>query len=106
MRELENSDYRVEQISQKMPELRLYGDPTLGFLPAFQDIYTQEVHLSVNANGSPAHVHVLDHLPEHWVLERDEFGQIAALKEGIIAGFMRQERFYSRADLANLPCDG
>lgn len=106
MREIENSEYRMEQLSQRLPELRLSGDPTLGFLPAFQDIYTQEVHLSVNANGSPSHIHVLDHLPDHWVMERDANGQIAALKEGIIAGFMRLGRFYTRADLANLPWDG
>ena len=77
----------------------------LGFLPAFRDVGTEEVHLSVNADGSPAAVHVLDHLPDHWVIERDQAGRIMALKEGIIAGFMRHARFFTRSELAHLPWD-
>lgn len=81
------------------------GAAVLGFMPAFRDVDTEEVHLSVNEDGSPAAVHVLDHLPDHWVTERDQAGRIMALKEGIIAGFMRHARFFTRAELARLPWD-
>jgi hypothetical protein len=86
------------------PDLAV-GPALLGFLPAFRDLHTQEVHLSVNGSGKPASVHLLDHLPDHWVIERDERGRITALKDGIIAGFMRQHRFFTRAELARTPCD-
>jgi hypothetical protein len=86
------------------PELAV-GPTLLGFLPAFRDLHTQEIHLSVSGNGKLASVHLLDHLPDHWVIERDELGRITALKEGIIAGFMRQDRFFTRAELVRTPCD-
>jgi hypothetical protein len=81
------------------------GPALMGFLPAFRDLHTQEIHLSVSGNGKLASVHLLDHLPDHWVIERDELGRITALKEGIVAGFMRQDRFFTRAELARTPCD-
>jgi len=77
----------------------------LGFLPAFQDLDTQETHLSVHDDGTLAAVHLLDNLPDHWVVERDESGRISALKDGVVAGFMRHERFYTRADLTRLAWD-
>ncbi len=76
-----------------------------GFLPAFLDLDTHEVHLSLDEHGCIADQHLLDHLPNHWVSERDPAGRITALKDRIIAGFMRQERFYTRAQLARLPWD-
>lgn len=77
----------------------------IGFLPAFMDLQTQETHLSVHENGALAKVHLLDALPDHWVVERDSRGRITALKEGVVAGFVRLGRFYSRSDLARLPWD-
>lgn len=77
----------------------------LGFFPAFQDVYSQEVHLSTNEQGAIAAIHLLDGLPDYWVGERDQAGRIIALKEGIIAGFVRAGRFYTRADIARMPCD-
>jgi hypothetical protein len=88
----------------ELPEMTV-GAALLGFLPAFRDLETDEVHLSVNENGKLATVHLLDNLPDHWVIERDEVGRITALKEGIIAGFMRHERFFTRSDLAQLRWD-
>lgn len=76
-----------------------------GFLPAFLDLDTDEIHLSVDEHGNVADRHLLDNLPNHWVSERDKAGRITALKDQIIAGFMRQERFYTRAQLARLPWD-
>lgn len=82
------------------------ANPALtGFLPAFLDLDTHEVHLSVDEHGRLADRHLLDNLPSHWVSERDNIGRITALKDRIIAGFMRQERFYTRAQLARLPWD-
>ncbi len=88
----------------EIPEMAA-GAALLGFLPAFRDLETDEVHLSVNEHGKLASVHLLENLPDHWVIERDEAGRITELKEGIIAGFMRHERFYTRAELARLPWD-
>jgi hypothetical protein len=89
---------------REIPEMTA-GAAVLGFLPAFQDLTTEETHLSVNEDGSLAAVHLLDNLPDHWVVERDDQGRITALKEGIIAGFMRQGQFYTRVQLSRLPWD-
>ena len=93
------------QVYREIPEMTA-GAAVIGFLPAFQDRDTEEVHLSVNEDGSLAAVHLLDNLPDHWVVERDTLGRITALKEGIVAGFMRQGRFFTRSELSRLPCDG
>jgi len=90
---------------REIPEMTA-GAAILGFLPAFRDVSTHETHLSINVDGSLAAVHLLDNLPDHWVVERDEEGRICALKEGIIAGFMRHGHFFTRAQLARLPWDG
>ncbi len=70
------------------------------FLPAFQDAVTGETHLSMNADGSPAMVHLLDGLPADWVLARDRGGSVAAIRDSVVAGFVRDGRFYTRAELA------
>ncbi|WP_200172842.1 hypothetical protein [Ectothiorhodospira shaposhnikovii] len=89
---------------REMPEMTA-GAAVLGFLPAFMDIQTHETHLSINQDGSLAVIHLLDGLPDHWVIERDEQGRITALKDGIVAGFMRQGRFFTRSELAQLRWD-
>jgi hypothetical protein len=52
------------------------------------------------ANGNPAPIHVLDGLPEDWVIGRDKGGRVMAVKDSVISGFMRQGRFYTRAQAA------
>lgn len=89
---------------REIPEMKA-GGAVLGFLPAFKDLHTHETHLSVNEDGSLALIHLLDGLPNHWVVERDEQGRITALKDGIVAGFMRQGRFFTRSQLAQLRWD-
>ncbi|SEQ24535.1 hypothetical protein SAMN05421693_12154 [Ectothiorhodospira magna] len=89
---------------REMPEMTA-GAAVLGFLPAFMDVHTHETHLSINEDGSLAVIHLLDGLPDHWVIERDMQGRITALKEGIVAGFMRQDRFFTRSELAQLRWD-
>ena len=72
---------------------------TFGFLPAFRDLDSGETHLSTNDDGSLAPIHLIDALPEEWVIERDELGRSTALKETIIAGFVRDGRFYTYAEV-------
>jgi hypothetical protein len=90
---------------REIPEMA-GGPAVLGFLPAFQHLDTGEIHLSVEEDGGLAAVHLLDGLPDHWVDERDVEGRIIALKAGIIAGYMRQGCFYTRAQLSRLRWDG
>lgn len=73
--------------------------PTFGFLPAFRDLADGETHLCTNADGSLSNVHLFDHLPAHWVEERDDLGRAVTLKQGIIAGFFREGRFYTPTQL-------
>ena len=68
---------------------------SFGFLPAFRDLETGETHLSTNTDGSLAPVHLLDGIPEGWVLERDTEGRVIALRESVIAGYLRGERFFT-----------
>ncbi|MCG5515891.1 MULTISPECIES: hypothetical protein [unclassified Ectothiorhodospira] len=89
---------------REFPDMKA-ANAVLGFLPAFMDTHTHETHLSINDDGSLALIHLLDGLPDHWVLERDEYGRITALKDGIVAGFMRQGHFYTRSQLAQLRWD-
>jgi len=70
------------------------------FLPAFQDAVTGETHLSMNVDGSPAMIHLLDGLPSEWILARDRAGRVVAVKDSVVAGFVRSGQFYTRAELA------
>ncbi|MDH3451060.1 MAG: hypothetical protein OEN20_01480 [Gammaproteobacteria bacterium] len=70
------------------------------FLPAFQDAITGETHLSMNNDGTPAMIHLLDHLPTEWVLAKDGDGRVLAVKDSVVAGFVRDGRFFTRAELA------
>ncbi len=80
-------------------------DITFGFLPAFQDPLTGETHLSVYPDGQIAVVHLLDNIPAHWVEERDDRGRPISLKDGIIAGFIRNDQFFTHHELANTISD-
>ncbi len=74
-----------------------------GFLPAFKDSVTGEVYLSRFRDHSTAPIHLLDGLPDHWVTERDEDGRVTRVRGSIMAGFVRDGRFYSRDEAACLP---
>jgi hypothetical protein len=71
-----------------------------GFHPAFRDMATGHVYLSRFANGSPAPVHLLEGLPDDLVLHRNTQGRIIAIKQTVIAGFVRAERFFTREQAA------
>lgn len=71
-------------------------------LPAFRDEGSGRVELSRYADGKPAPMHIMDGLPDEWIDTRNEAGEPASLKAGIVAGFVRDERFYTREQAAAL----
>lgn len=73
---------------------------TAGFLPAFFDCESGVGFLSRFASGAIAPIHVLDGLPEDWVLERDAAGRVSTVKSTVIAGFIRDGYFYTREQAA------
>ena len=75
----------------------------LGFFPAFMDEETGSVYLSCTADGNPAPVHILDGLPEHLVLARNDSGHVDAIKGTVIAGFIRDGHFYTREQAIHCP---
>ena len=74
---------------------------TQRFLPAFQDQSTGRVELARKADGGQAPMHLLCCLPDEWVTERDAEGQILALKDSVVAGFVRDGEFYTREEAAS-----
>ena len=76
-----------------------------GLLPAFQDLETGETHLSLDADGSLATTHLPHGLPASWVTQRDEQGQVVAVKASIIAGYLRGGRFFSQEQWVARGCD-
>ncbi len=71
-----------------------------GFLPAFRSLESGCTVLARFKNGAPAPMHLLDGLPDEWVLERDVAGRVVSVKPSVIAGFLRQGRFYTREQAA------
>ncbi len=71
-----------------------------GFLPAFYDLLTGCGHFSRFVNGTLAPIHVLDGLPEEWIIERDQSGKVHSVKDSVIAGFIRDGYFYTREQAA------
>lgn len=71
-----------------------------GFHPAFRDMATGHVYLSRFANGSPAPVHLLEGLPDDLVLQRNIKRRITAIKQTVVAGFVRGECFFTREQAA------
>lgn len=67
-----------------------------GFRPAYRDSATGRIAISRFADGRIAPVHVLDGLPEDWVVARDAEGHVCKVLETIHAGFVRSGRFFSR----------
>lgn len=66
-----------------------------GFIPAFLDMATGIIYPSRFADGSYAPLHVLDGLPEELVVARDG-DAVQQVKASVIAGFVREGRFYTR----------
>ena len=71
-----------------------------GFLPAFYDAESGSVEVARFRDGAPAPLHLLEGLPEAWVKQRRPSGQVMAVKDSIVAGFLRRGRFYTREQAA------
>jgi hypothetical protein len=71
-----------------------------GFQAAFHDLASGRSALARFADGRPAPMHLLDGLPEEWVVQRDATGRVSAIKDTVIAGFLRNGRFFTREQAA------
>jgi hypothetical protein len=71
---------------------------SLGFAPAFRDSRTGGVYLSRFASGAIAPVHLLDRLPDALVLSRSASGRVIEARTSVVAGFVRDGRFYTREE--------
>ncbi|MBR9866394.1 MAG: hypothetical protein GYB20_09225 [Oceanospirillales bacterium] len=71
------------------------------FVPAFKDTDTGEVTISRFKDGRPAPCHVIDGLPDKWIIRRDLKGCVIELKVTIVSGFVRLGRFFSRQEAAD-----
>ena len=74
----------------------------LGFRPAFRNAHTGEVRLSRFANGNPAPIHVLDGLPDHWGITRDQYGHAVRVDALVVSGFVKEDKFYTRTQLRSM----
>ena len=74
------------------------GNRSRDFIPAFQNTRNGDCVVSRFADGSAAPVHVLDGLPEKWVVSVDENGHVTAVDEAVVAGFLHGGRFYTREE--------
>jgi len=67
-----------------------------GFIPAFRDEGTGRVELARFRNGDVAPMHLIAGLPADWATAFDEDGDVSSVKTTIIAGFVRDEEFFTR----------
>ncbi len=72
------------------------------FVPGFLDQETGSVYVSCRDDGTPCVVHILDGLPGHLVVKRNACGKVSSVKGSIVAGFLRDGRFYTREQAANV----
>ncbi|MEH6825510.1 MAG: hypothetical protein V7629_16550 [Motiliproteus sp.] len=72
-----------------------------GFVPAFQNTLDRINEISRFGDGRAAPLHLLDGLPDAWVIERSPEGKVLSVKDSVIAGFLRQDRFYTREQAAS-----
>lgn len=68
------------------------------FVPAFQDARTGQVEISRFGDGRPAPFHLIDGLPDDWVIERDLKGRVVRIKATVISGFVRFGHFFTRQE--------
>ena len=73
-----------------------------GLVPGYRNQRTGELARSRYADGTPAPVHLLDGLPDHWIAERDADGRVIRARTDIEAGFLRSGRFYNRDEAARI----
>ena len=73
-----------------------------GFVPAFLDTRSGISVVSRYADGRPAPIHILDGLPAAWITAFNSKGQVTAVREGVIAGFIHSGRVYTREEAARV----
>lgn len=81
------------------------GNRGAGFVPGFVDRETGATYTSSYADGSRAPVHLLDGLPEVVIVRRSRKGKVTAVKGSVLAGFLRDGRFYTREEAARCLAD-
>ena len=75
----------------------------LGFKPAFRHGETGEIFEAKDELGRPSGVHLLDGIPDKYVTERDEkHGDVIAVSGDIESGFLKQGKFYTRKEAAQV----
>jgi hypothetical protein len=67
-----------------------------GFLPGYLNRANGECVLSRFQDGRPAPVHVLDGLPQSWIVSRDVNGHVTQAHPEVVSGFIRDGVFYTR----------
>ena len=72
-----------------------------GFKPAFMNSNSGRIEISRTESGGPAPIHLIDWLPEEWAASTRKDGSIESLIPGIISGFSRDGKFYTREQTAN-----
>ncbi len=77
-----------------------------GFMPGFRHLETGEVRLCRLTDGRLSRQHLLDGLPDHWILERDAKGRPSIMVAAVEPGFLRGIQFWSLEDLAHPALDG
>jgi len=73
-----------------------------GFRPAFYDTESGKVEISRFQNGLPAPMHIIDGLPNSWVVERDADLKATAIKCSVVVGFVHNGYFYTRSQAAEM----
>ncbi len=96
------NDRSMSQDRTPAPESAASDDVSLGFAPAFLDENTGKVYVSHYPDGRPAPVHVPDGLPDELVATRSATGRVRAIRDGVVAGFVRLGHFYTREQAAAL----
>ncbi len=72
-----------------------------GFIPAFRDESTGRVEIARFLDGKPAPLHLITALPDEWVVARDESGGVCRVKGSVVAGFVRDSKFYTRQEASD-----
>ena len=70
------------------------------FVPAFQDTATGHVAVSRYRDGRRAPMHLLEGLPRQWAKAVDSDGTIVELLDSVVAGFVRNGKFFTREEAA------
>lgn len=68
------------------------------FLPAFLDSHTGRIEISRFGDGRPAPCHLIDGLPDEWVMKHEASGRPIGVRGNVVSGFVRFGRFFTRQE--------